>query len=466
MNMNDYKRVTDRLTPDERCRKEVLDMSKRENKIKLNTNEYTESVSGVEVRSGHGIMKYVGIAAACAIIVGGIGTTGVLLHKGSKNAQQFAEVIEEETTAEAVTEITEEPTEPPVEYDYEAIANELTQHYIDSLNVMQYGDVSYDSNESITFYTYDSTREEWSNNYGGERTFYKVTDERFKSCQDIYEYYKAPIASSIDRKHYGETYESFTMPDNFKDAADVEYESSLQSWLGGDVSKFENGSRVDIRPNGKDTCDDEAFSINIGIYVEYNGNLYVSKRTVESETAPYYANGKHSFLTSLTTEPNVLETEDNSFKASCFVKTPYTGWENAKYGDEKIITFNLINGEWKISSIETGDRPEYTSAVAIQNYIEKRAEYNDINIGYDSEGKAGRGIGHIMDKLEVTEYDPSIHVCKVHAVLHNMNGEDALDMTAEISVNHNGSPVVMSADITRIKEYDSSYERPNAVSAN
>ncbi|WP_294411964.1 hypothetical protein [uncultured Ruminococcus sp.] len=452
MNINDYKRVTDRLTPDERCRKEVLDMSKSENKIKMNTNEYTESVSGVEVRSSHGIMKYVSIAAACALIVGGIGTTGVLLHKGSKNAQQFAEVLEEETTAEAVTEITEEPTEPRVEYDYAAIANELTQHYIDSLNVMKYGDVSYDSSESITFYTYDSTNEEWSNNYGGERTFYKVTDERFKSCQDIYEYYKVPFVSS--------------MPDNFKDAADVEYESSLQSWLGRDVSKFENGSRVDIRPNGKDTCDDEAFSINIGIYVEYNGNLYVSKRTVESETAPYYANGKHSFLISMTSEPQILETDEESFKASCFVKLPYTGMENAKYGEEKLITFNLIDGEWKISSIETGDRPEYTSAVAIQNYIEQRAEYNDINIGYDSEGKAGRGIGHIMDKLEVTEYDPSIHVCKVHVVLHNMNGEDALDMTAEISVNHNGNPVVMSADITRIKDYDSSYERPNAVSSN
>ena len=71
-----------------------------------------------------------------------------------------------------------------------------------------------------------------------------------------------------------------------------------------------------------------------------------------------------------------------------------------------------------------------------------------------------------MNYLEVTEYDPNIHVCKVHAVLHNMNGEDAIDITAEVSVNHNGNPVVMSADITRIKEYDSSYERPNAISAN
>jgi hypothetical protein len=456
--MNDYKRVTDRLAPDERCRKEVLDMSRRENKIKMNKNEYTENVSGVEVRSGHGIMKYVSIAAVCALIVGGIGTTGVLLHKGSKNAQQFTEVVEEETTAEAVTEITEEPTELPVEYDYAAIANELTQHYIDSLNVMQYGDVSYDSNESITFYTYDSTNEEWSNNYGGERTFYKVTDERFKSCQDIYEYYKAPIASSIDRKHFGETYESFTMPDNYKEAQGVEDSVTLLSWLGEDVSKFEVGSRVDLAydPEDESTVDYAAHSIHTATYVEYNGQLYVRQMPKFSTT------GDNSF----STEPAVTHEEADSFTVSRFVRTPYLGYANANYGEENIFTFVIENDEWKIKSIEIGDRPEYTLAVAIQNYIEKRAEYNDINIGYDSEGKAGRGIGHIMDKLEVTEYDPSIHVCKVHAVLHNMNGEDALDMTAEVSVNYKGSPAVMSADITRIKDYDSSYERPNAVSAN
>lgn len=458
MNMNDYKRVTDRLAPDERCRKEVLDMSKRENKIKMNKNEYTENVSGVEVRSGHGIMKYVSIAAACALIVGGIGTTGVLLHKGSKNAQQFTEVVEEGTTAETVTEITEEPTEPPVEYDYAAIANELTQHYIDGVNVMQFGDVTYDSSDSITFYTYDSTDEEWSNKYGGERTFYKVTDERFNSCQDIYEYYKAPIASVIDRKNFGETYESFTMPDNYKEAQDVEDSVTLRSWLGEDVSKFEVGSRVDLAydPEDESTVDYAAHSIHTATYVEYNGQLYVRQMPKFSTT------GDNSF----STEPAVTHEEADSFTVSRFVRTPYLGYVNANYGEENIFTFVLENDEWKIKSIEIGDRPEYTSAVAIQNYIEKRAEYNDLNIGYDSEGKAGRGIGHIMDKLEVTEYDPSIHVCKVHAVLHNMNGEDALDMTAEVSVNYKGSPAVMSADITRIKDYDSSYERPNAVSAN
>ena len=467
MNMNDYRKVTDRLEADERCRKEVLDMSRRENRIKLDTKDYEEKVSGVEVRRGHNAMRYIGIAAAIAIVAGGVGGTGVFLHKNGRNASQITDISREEST-EPAEESTEEATftVATVEYDYEAIANELTQHYVDSLNVLQYGEVAYDSSDSITFYTYDSTNEEWSNNYGGERTFYKVTDVRFKNCQDIYEYYKEPIAPSISRKHYGETYENCTMPDNYKDANGFEFGATLKSWLGGDVSKFESGSRVDIRPDGKGTADDEAFSINSGIYIEYNGGLYVSKSTVEPENAPYYANGKHSFPISITTEPQILGINEDSFVASCFIKMPYTGMENAKYGEEKLITFNLIDGEWKISSIETGDRPEYTSAVAIQRYIEQRQEYNDINIGCDSEKSTARGIGHITDKLEVTEYDPNIHVCKVHVVLHNMNGEDALDMTAEISVNYKGNPVVMSADITRIKEYDSSYERPNAVSAN
>ena len=460
MNINDYKKVTDRLEPDERCRNEVLEMSKRENKIKMNTNEYTETVSGVEVRRGHSATKYVSIAAACALIVGGIGTTGALLHKSDKNAQQFTEVIEEETSAEAVTEIAEEPTEntADIDYDYEAIADELTQHYIDSLNVLQYGDVSYDSNDSITFYTYDSTDEEWSNRCGGERTFYKVTDERFNSCQDIYEYYKASIASVIDRKHFGETYESFTMPDNYKDAQGVEDSVTLRSWLGDDVSKFEVGSRVDLAydPEDESTVDHAAHSIHTATYVEYNGQLYVRQMPKFSTT------GDNSF----STEPAVTHEEADSFTVSRFVKAPYLGYANVNYGEEKIFTFVLENNEWKIKSIEIGDRPEYTSAVAIQHYIEQKSEYNDINIGVDTDKVTGLGIGHIMNNLEVTEYDPEMHVCKVHAVLHNMNGEDAIDMTAEVSVNHNGNPVVMSADITRIKDYDSSYERPNVISAN
>lgn len=39
MNINDYKKVTDRIEPSERCREEVLKMNKRENKIKHKVNK-------------------------------------------------------------------------------------------------------------------------------------------------------------------------------------------------------------------------------------------------------------------------------------------------------------------------------------------------------------------------------------------------------------------------------------------
>ena len=144
MNMNDYKKVTDRLEPDERCRKEVLDMSKRENKIKQNTTEFEEKVSGVEVRRGNGALRFVGIAAAFALIAGGIGTTGVLLHKNSRNVSQLTEAGEEETVTEELTEeVTEEATESEAgeDYDYEAIAREITDGYLERTNILVYGDV-------------------------------------------------------------------------------------------------------------------------------------------------------------------------------------------------------------------------------------------------------------------------------------------------------------------------------------
>ena len=47
MNMNDYRKVTDRLEADERCRKEVLDMSRRENRIKLDTKDYRYKPGGI-----------------------------------------------------------------------------------------------------------------------------------------------------------------------------------------------------------------------------------------------------------------------------------------------------------------------------------------------------------------------------------------------------------------------------------
>lgn len=447
MNINDYKKVTDRLEPDERCRKEVLSMNKGENKIKQNINEFEENVSGVEVKHGHSAMKYISIAAAFVLVAGGIGTTSYFMHRNG--GSQFADTVEEETTTaenteavtEEVTEIVTEEVTLSVDYDYESIAQELTDKYLESANIMRCGCVSFDANDSITFYTYDSTDDYWSNNYGGSRTFCKVTDDRFHSCQDIYDYYKQNLALTT----YNTRFDTDTItPTEYKNGIFIEDGCTVMSWLGGDVSKFENGSRVDLSPTHDEECVDEAaMAVNNATYVDYNGELYVNKNYAERGTEEKY-----------TSEPEITEKNADKIVVSRFLIPPYTGYENVKYGEEQIYTLVFENDEWKISSIDHGISLEYYSAIAIQCYLEERNEYNDIDIDCMD----------ILTPLEVLDYNKETKICKVHAVLHDTQGVDAIDITAEIDLNPNMS--VISADITRLKEYDSSLDRQGILYAN
>lgn len=441
MNMNDYKKVTDRLTPDERCRKEVLDMSKRENKIKMNTNEYTENVSGVEVRRGSDIMRYVSIAAAFALIVGGIGTTGVLLHKNSKNAQQLAESSEVETTTEAVTEITEEATQTvaDTDYDYETIAKELTDRYLDSINVLLYGNVEYDTNSAISFDITDSSNEEWTSKYGYTKTFYKVTDERFSSCQDIYEYYKDTLASKI----YNDFSDNYVdMPEGFRDAVALDG-CSMVNWLGGDVSKFEVGSKVDLRPSGdSDEADDEAFDLHIANYIDYNGELYFSGESDKSE---------------YSTEPMIVSADEEKCVVSRYVMENYYYGDNTVYGAEKLFTLVNENGEWKIESIKTGVQPEYLTFIAVQCYVMEDHEYDDINLGEEYDKVSRRPV---LTSLEISDYNFENKTARIHAVLHDTANVDAAEIDADIDYN---TVTLSNVDLRRLKDFDETLKRPSVI---
>ena len=71
---------------------------------KTNEDEYIEVVSGTDtIKRSSGILRIVSAAAACAILVGGIGTTGFLMHKQNKNKPT--------SETESVTETTAETTE-------------------------------------------------------------------------------------------------------------------------------------------------------------------------------------------------------------------------------------------------------------------------------------------------------------------------------------------------------------------
>ena len=97
------------VVSDER-KAELMERIQRRTSGNGESREYAERVSGVEIHRGHGIMRYAGIAAACALVLGGIGGGTYLIHKnmkGSTDTAPYAAQPEEDmslTDEEAVTE--------------------------------------------------------------------------------------------------------------------------------------------------------------------------------------------------------------------------------------------------------------------------------------------------------------------------------------------------------------------------
>lgn len=85
--------------------KKIFSAEKPDTKIEMTNNyedEYTEIASGTDtVKKSSGMIRMISAVAACAVLAGGIGTTGVLLRKQDKNkpASETDNVVE--TTTEA-----------------------------------------------------------------------------------------------------------------------------------------------------------------------------------------------------------------------------------------------------------------------------------------------------------------------------------------------------------------------------
>lgn len=314
------------------------------------------------------------------------------------------------------SEESEDVTESKDEYDYTAIAQQLFDDYLEGGRIVCYGDVSYDENDSITFYTYNSNDAEWSEKYGGERTFYKVTDERFNNGQDIYEMMK-----------------TITTTNN---AIRFDNNTSLIGRLVSDVSMFEIGSDVDLNDVDAER-QVAAYGINLDVYIEYNGKLYVRPRPYEIE---------------YTTEVKVIETSENGFTASRYMKMPYHN-ANIQYGEEVILEIVQENGEWKINYMESGIDVEYNASIAIQVYFEDDPDFYDLSIDPSD----------IIKNMEVLEYDDEIKRCKVHTIMIDVNGEEAVDFTGEIMLTKQFDEAIADAQVTRLNEYDGTLKRPSVL---
>lgn len=395
------------------------------------SEEYAEIVSGVEVRSSRGTSRFVGFAAALALIIGTLGGGGLLLKQrmGVTPSAEIEdsvdeadeEVIIEETTAE---EAAEEPEYVP-DYDYDSIARDLTERFIKAESVIQCYQAETDPNDTITFYVWDDGDEEWSQNYGGERRFRKVTDERFSSCYDILAYYNETVAES---KKVG-----------IRSGKELNIQCSMSSWIGGDVSQYEPGSTVHFNRN--ENYPDSVGALIRAVYIDYNGELYMRDFNTDEYMEEQFSS-----------DPVCYDFTDNSFMVSRYIIPGNTCYGVMKYGEEKIYTIILDNGEWKLASMETGAQVEYSAAIGVQSYLESREEYNDINIDASP----------LMRNMEVTSYDSEKGLADVHGILQDVNGTDAIEITATCLVSR-GHLGVCSAEITRLNVYDGTLKRQSVI---
>lgn len=195
------------------------------------------------------------------------------------------------------------------ETDYTAIAQQLTDKVLEFEKILLDADIEYDANDSISFYRYSSVNPDTEDE---EVRYCRVTDERFNSCQDIYNYIRSFTSFKLEPK------------DDYINAGWLN-ECSIISWLGNDLSEYEIGDRIDSK------------YYRLGHYISYRGQLYV----VPIEDDDYV-------FREYTSDVTIKETGENSFIAA----RSYT----KHYADEdvtsiKCFDFVLEAGKWKVERV-------------------------------------------------------------------------------------------------------------------
>ncbi len=144
-------------------------------------DDYADSVSGVEVKHGRGASRFVGFAAALALVLGGLGGGGLLLKQRagsvpSSEIEESVEVTEEETETEAPTEaaLTED--------EAQAIVDDLFEKYTDFQKAYILGGIEVDYSAPI-YRTYVPAGA--PDGFEVTEKFYPVTDERFRKWEDV-----------------------------------------------------------------------------------------------------------------------------------------------------------------------------------------------------------------------------------------------------------------------------------------
>lgn len=299
-------------------------------------------------------------------------------------------------------EESEDVTESEDEYDYTAIATELSDKYLELENIICFGGISYDENEMKSYTVYDSFDE-------FELIFYKVTDPRFTCEQDFYD----EIRSIHTNQRYPD--DNFTYTTFFAGC-------NLDSCFGGELSEYAANGRIDLAAN---YGNGNGYSL-LGVYCYYNGELYVTPFDYDYELAEY------------TSDVIIKETGENSFTATRKFKSQFNS-----VGDYyKVFEIVLENGEWKIDNVERVVSDEEAIGNAIASYV-------DTLIRSDTDK-----YGNIYENPDVVDFGFEIvgyngeNNCTARVILTDYDYVDIIELTAEIDIKEQK---VINAEIIELQ---------------
>ena len=259
--------IIDKIAPfssDNETKRRVFNMSERKFDKMISererNNEYTDSVSGVDIYRRPVWHKALCAAAAFAVIVGGIVTTAYLMPKKAGSSDKLpAARIEESSEAQTVftTEAASEQTASVVEQEnavaltndemrklfddnldpyFEAVSLNSTDRFDDSAEPVEFWRYwgEYRDDMDMTYESFDDIKREGDALYT-RCTYYKVKDPKSDNIDELTDYYNTFL-----------------------------YKPEIQIGLGVDVSGLEPGS---IIPEKR---------VNINI-IGYNGGIYANE---------------------------------------------------------------------------------------------------------------------------------------------------------------------------------------------
>jgi hypothetical protein len=339
-------------------------------------------------------------------------------------------------------EESEDVTELEDEYEYLDIAGDLTDKFFYMIDVLGAYNVSYDENDFITYNCYSvSNPATFSEKYGVDlsgaeektdflytRKLYKVTDDRFKSCQDIYNALRELTSSSLLPE---ENYENADLP-----IYGNEWVTTPIAILGTDVSMYESGSNIydsyfsDFENRKFDMQDSDNWEAALSAfgshYVEYNGNLYIIGDMGYSDMPDVHVNlqnvEKNRFS---VTRKHIISYEDETKKIESYN-----------------FDFVFENGKWKIDNVERVVSDEEAIGIAIASYVDTLIRSDTDKYGNIYENPDVFDFG-----FEIVGYNGENN-CTARVILTDYDYVDIIELTAEIDIKEQK---VINAEIIELQ---------------